>query len=676
MAGALGLIKIRSATDVMRDRDEQRQAALVANEAPVLRGLARFVQDQWQTAKRAKNYVLPRLRRAQAARQGEYEYDKLRQIREFGGSEEYARITANKCRVVEAWLRDVFLGQTDKPWTLNATPDPDFPPEIRAEIVQGVAMAVAQAFAATGQIPSEQDIRAQQTALTEQAGEQLQEQARKAVERMERLIEDQLAQGGFSKALAEFLADFVTYPTAIFKGPVLRKQQKLVWGKDEEGRTKPEVVEETIPMFERVDPFKFYPMPGITSPQEGGVMEVITFEESDLYDLIGLDGFSEEAIRAVLEEGGYSNWLSLSDSDMAEVDDQPMHEVRKTLEVQCLEYHGPVRGEDLLEWGMDTDEVTDPDKTYDACVWLIGRWVIKAQLNYDPLGVRPYFTASYEELPGEFWGYAVPDILDDMQGVANAALRALVNNMAISSGPQVGVNVDRLAPGHELTNLTPWTIWQMQDNPLGGNDQRSPLEFFQPTSNARELLEIFESCYRYADDFSLVPRFMAGSDKVGGAGRTASGLSMLMDAANKGLKGVVSNIDHGILAPLLNKLYAHNMTYHDDETVKGDAQVVARGAVSLMQLESLQLRRNEFLNITANPLDSQITGLEGRAEVLREVARGLELDTAKVVPPREVMQNRVANAQAPQGQPAPDASKEQLQNGAAVTDNFSPSGMV
>jgi len=99
---------------------------------------------------------------------------------------------------------------------------------------------------------------------------------------------------------------------------------------------------------------------------------------------------------------------------------------------------------------------------------------------------------------------------------------------------------------------------------------------------------------------------------------------------------------------------------------------MARGAVSLMQLETLQLRRNEFLTATANPIDSQIVGPEGRAEILREVAKGLEMDVNRVVPPRGAMMQAAQQAALP-APPGPNG--EQLQNGAAVTDNFSPNTM-
>ena len=677
MPSAMGLIRVVGNGELQRREreNEERKSAEEANNRPVLQGLAKHVTERWEDARTAKQAILPRLQRARLARLGEYDNQKLAAIRDFGGSEEYARITANKCRIVEAWLRDVFLGQTEKPWTLHPTPKPDFPPDQISIVKQRVSQDVATMFMQSGEPPMVEDVRAMTARYMDDVEEHLKEEARIATRRMEDRMEDQLAQGGFIKATGEFLADLVTYPAAIMKGPVLRRKSQLSW-RNTDGTTAPKVEKIISPEFERVDPFRFYPAPGAVDPQDGYCFQHHTFSYSDLYELIGSPGFNEAAIRAVLREaadGGLHDWMGLHGTDGPQHtnDDVPDSLKRKVFDIEALEYYGPVKGRDLLEWGAD-DDIEDPDATYEACVWIVGKWVIKAQLNYNPLGRRPYYKTSYENLPGEFWGFGIPDVLNDIQGIVNAAVRALVNNMGIASGPQIGINVDRLPPGEDVENIRPLRVWQFIESEFGSKD--AALQFFQPESNARELLEVIENFYRFADDFSLVPRYMAGSDKVAGAGRTASGLSMLMEAANKGLKGVVSNIDVDVLKNLLENLYTHNMMYDDDETIKGDAQVVARGAVSLMQLESLQLRRNEFLQITANPLDSQIVGLPGRAEVLREVARGLELDTNRIVPTREQLEQMPAPEMDGQGQADP-TSKEALPNGAAVTDNFSPNSM-
>ena len=678
MPSAMGLIRVVSNGELQRreQMEKERQEAYQANQQPVLQGIAKHVTDCWSKARQAKQAILPRLQRAHLARMGEYDNVKLAAIRQYGGSEEYARITANKCRIVEAWLRDVFLGQTEKPWTLNPTPKPDFPPDELDMVKQEVSTEVAQLFATTGEMPDPIEIRGHMAAYLDALRERLKEEARKATQRMEDKMEDQLAHGGFVHAIGEFLSDLVVYPSAIIKGPVLRKRKHLTWMNDE-GGVSPEVTETIIPEFERVDPFRAYPAPGAISPQDGYFIQHHTFEYSDLYDMIGVAGFNEESIRAVLREsaaGSLHNWLGLSDvqGPQHSPSDVPDSLKRTVFDIDVLEYYGPIKGHDLLEWGVE--EVEDPDATYEACVWLVGSWVIKAQLNYDPLGARPFFKTSYENLPGQFWGFGIPDILNDIQGIVNAAVRALVNNMGLASGPQIGVNVDRLPPGEDLENIRPLRIWQFIESQYGSKED--VIKFFQPESNARELLDVIEHFYQFADDFSLVPRYMAGSEQATGAGRTASGLSMLMDAANKGLKGVVSNIDTDVIKRLLEKLYTHNMMYDEDDSLKGDAQVIARGAVSLMQLETLQLRRNEFLNITANPVDTQIIGPAGRAEVLREVARGLELDTNRIVPPREVLEQMLLPPGEGGQQGGGMMSQETLPSGAATTDNLSPSSMM
>lgn len=682
MASALGLIRVVPNSELVREEQEAaRQAAYERNNKPLLQGLAKHVMDCWESARDAKNGVLPRMQRAQRARLGEYDAKKLAAIQEFGGSEEYARISANKCRIVEAWLRDIFVGQTEKPWTLNATPKPDFPPDVEQQVRAAMSEEVAMLYAQTGQLPDPSLVRSKLAAELEAFEERLRDEARKATQRMERKIEDQLVEGGFIHALGEFLADLTVYPSAILKGPVLRRRKTLTWKNADGGAVAPEVTDTIAPEFERVDPFRAYPAPGAVDPQGGFFIEHATFSYADLYDLIGAPGFNEEAIRAVLAEvgnGSLANWMGfVTDGDQERLDTTSRELRQRVFSIDCLEFHGPVKGRDLLDWGIEASEVDDPDATYESCVWLIGNWVIKAQINYDPLGVRPYYMTSYERLPGEFWGMGIPDVLDDVQGVVNAGVRALVNNMGMASGPQVEINIDRLDPDEDPNTMYPWKRWKTNDSQFGNNGPA--IQFFQPQSNVQELLAVIEKFYQLADDFSLVPRYMAGSDKVAGAGRTASGLSMLMDAANKGLKGVVSNVDV-VIKLLLEKLYAHNMMYDPDSTLKGDAQVVARGAVSLMQLESLQMRRNEFLNVTANPFDMQIVGLEGRAEVLRETAKGLEMDTGRVVPTREALQARqmmqMQQPGAPAGAPQPATSGETLDNGRPTTDNFSPNAMT
>ena len=118
-----------------------------------------------------------------------------------------------------------------------------------------------------------------------------------------------------------------------------------------------------------------------------------------------------------------------------------------------------------------------------------------------------------------------------------------------------------------------------------------------------------------------------------------------MDNASKGIKQAIANIDK-IVSGIVQRLYLHNMMFDQDPYIKGDFKVVAKGAIGLLHKETLQMRRNEFLMATANPIDAQIVGPEGRAYILREAARGLQMDTNKIVPDQNTFEEQRIQAAA------------------------------
>ena len=71
------------------------------------------------------------------------------------------------------------------------------------------------------------------------------------------------------------------------------------------------------------------------------------------------------------------------------------------------------------------------------------------------------------------------------------------------------------------------------------------------------------------------------------------------------------------------------------------------------------MRRVEFLNATANEVDMGIIGKDGRAAILREIAKGLQMPVDEIVPSREglgLAQRTQATAQAQQAQQQPQGA--------------------
>ena len=148
--------------------------------------------------------------------------------------------------------------------------------------------------------------------------------------------------------------------------------------------------------------------------------------------------------------------------------------------------------------------------------------------------------------------------------------------MSIASGPQVVVNDDRVADNENSDELYPWKRWHVVTDPLGSNNGQQPIVFFQPESNAQELLGVYEKFTQIADELSSIPRYVTGSERLGGAGRTASGLAMLMGNAAKILQTVAANIDSDVIEPAVGELYDMVMLTDQTGTLKGDE--IDRGA--------------------------------------------------------------------------------------------------
>lgn len=670
---------------------EERKAADLGQQKAPIQGLAAHVRSVWQVARTAKEQTVEQRMLANLrVRRGEYDPHELEQIRKQGGSEIYMMIGSTKCRAAASWIRDVMVAVRDeKPWTIMPTPMPTMPPALLEEVKARATSLLSEYIVATGQAPDQSTLRQILTQMRDEFLVQLREEAVKKAGRMELKMEDQLLEGGYLTAVNEFIDDITTFPTAFLKGPVVRRKPRMRWAQSAEtGEWEAGFEDTLVEEWERVSAFDIYPHPAMASIDDPlPLIQRHRLSRSQLTELKGVEGYDDKAINAVLEDygrGGLREWLMV-DTSRAIAEGRNSVYAMQNAEgtIDAIQFFGPVQGRMLLEWGMDEAEVPDPLKEYNCEVWLIGQWVIKAVLNYDPLGRKGYYASSYEKVPGVFWGNSVIDLCMDSQKMCNAAARSLANNMGIASGPQAFVNVDRLPPGEDVTEMYPWKIWQTTSDPMGST--ADPVKFFQPASNAQELMTIFQHFSVRADEDTGIPRYMTGESPSGGAGRTASGLSMLLGNASKTIKQVVSNIDMDVIKPILERLYDHNMQFSDDPELKGDVQVVARGATSIMLKESAQVRRNEFLaTVAQNPLLSQIVGMEGLATLLREAAKTLDMPNVdKIVPNLDklklmsmLQQNLAAVQQNAQGGPQsasrPNNSGQELTNGAPVTDNFSP----
>ncbi len=647
-----GLLRIVSNEQL--DQQEQelfKQTEASKQEALVEDHLASHIRARMTDMRNFRNAqgISERLLSALRTYKGMYDTGKLAEIKTFGGSEVYARVTSTKCRAATALLRDVYLSQ-ERAWDVEATPVPTVPDSIQGDIQQLVNTEVQKMMQA-GEPVDQQMVADRIKGLQKSAERASKKVAHDEAEKATLKLDDILTEGNFYQAFAEFLIDLPIFPFAVIKGPEVRRVSQTKWV------NKQPIVQSIPKMFwKRVSPFDLYWSPGAANVEQAEFVERIKVTRKELANVRGLPGYNREAIDKVLDMAyvdGLHEWWDTIDTARAELEDRERWARTATSLIDTAEFTGHISGKLLIQWGMSEEEITDEHDEYFVTAWLIDRHVIKVQINPATNQRAPYYITSFEQVPGAMLGYGLPDLLEDVQTICNASARAMVNNASIASGPQVVINDSLLMPG-ETDDLYPWKRWHCTYDPVLVSSGTKPIEFFQPTMNAPELMGIYEKWSIMGDEISAIPKYMTGSEKVGGAGRTASGLAMLMGNASKTLQNVAASVDRDVISPCLHQLFDLIMLTEPD-TLRGDEQIVVKGVNHAIKREQDRMRQLEFLQLTANPIDMSILGAEGRANILRSIAQNLGLEHERTIPDDEQIQQNIAQqaAAAGQGQPVP-----------------------
>jgi hypothetical protein len=632
----------------------QRQETTV--ESDVSCWLGTQVQADFIKARDARVKTDALLLQCLRQRKGEYDAEELAGLKSI---KTFVNATNTKCRACEAWLDDVLASTRERPWTISRTPIPSVPQFVRDMIIEKIKKEIIEMGGAPLEVEAYIRDRAQE--LKQISVAKLEAQADAAAERMTVKIQDQLLDADFEQAFTEFRSDLTTYPYAVLKGPVVRNKKVLKWV----GTSKsPQVQTEAVMRVERVSPFDFYWAPWATCPNEGYTVEIMRMEQRALYDCIELPHFDGDKIRLALDQYEQGYQANAQVRTQREALEQNTNLIDKGDTIDVLDYWGCVKGSLLIEWGVSN--IDDADGVYEVNVWVVDNICIRAVLNPDPLGERPYYISSYEKIPGAIVGRSVPMLMRPHQEVINSSYRALRRNMGLASGPFAEVDQQRLEDGQAPEEILPGMV-KLVTTDLTGSNQPA-YKFHQINSHAAELLGVIAAETKACDDATGIPAYSYGNAAASGAGRTVGGLAMLMGNASKGMKKVIGHIERDVLEKLIRSYYNYNMLYDPDESLKVDAQVSARGPTGIIMREALIQRRLEALQLITPYVNSGVVQKEGLAVLLREVLTGLDMPVDKIIPDPErakVLQDAVQATVPQQAEPQISFNPEQLDGSTA-----------
>ena len=474
-----------------------------------------------------------------------------------------------------------------------------------------------------------------------------------AAKKMEKKIHDQLVESGASIHLRSMAFEQSLLGTGVMKGPFAVDKEYPNW--NEQGDYDPLV--KTVPECNHVSVWNFYPDPEASSMEDAEyVVERHKMSRTQLRQLKTRPYFMKDAIQESIRKGAdyvQKHW------EMAMQDDETQADTERW---EVLEFWGFVDVEHLEDNGVNIpSEYKDLDEL-NCNIWVCNGEVLRFVLNpFKPTNI-PYYAVPFEHNPYSFFGIGIAENMDDTQTLMNGFMRMAIDNAALSGNLIIEIDETNLVPGQDMS-VYPGKTFRRQ----GGAPGQAIFGTKFPNV-AQENMQLFDKARVLADESTGFPSFAHGQTGVSGVGRTASGISMLMSAANGSIRTVVKNVDDYLIRPLGKAFFAFNMQFDFDESIRGDLEVRASGTESLMANEVRSQRLMQFLQVAQNPTLAPFAKMD---YVIREIAKSMDLDPDKVTNSMadaaiqaEILKGFQAPTpppEAPQGVPAPQGAEQSPQ---------------
>lgn len=579
------------------------------------------------------------------------------------GVDAVINITALKTGIANAYLTDALISSNAQlPWVIQPTPRPDISPVSKDEILK----VVRDQLMAGGITDPQALIEAIRHAKKFMARREM-EKAEKSAQEMMLLMADQCAEGGFNRALTDFLQYFPVYPYAVFTGPYISRSTKLVWGKN-----KPRLSTEVFPTFRAISPFDFAYSPDSPDTQRGTCVFTRTlWTRKELVDAAKLKSYRQDVVLEVLAEADSSpdfnlNWLSRAP-------DSPQRDIRlwtsNVAPVEVLTHYGVMSGRELGKYGFTN---LDSLEFYNCEISMVGYRVIQVKVKSDPrMTTRPVYTASFYRTGGDrIAGDGIAQRLRDIERAYHASLMYLLRNAANASAPLCEVDYERLnehMADEDFGQVVPGLMYMATSNPTNVNSPA--MRFFNIPSNIPAYAQLMEMFMQLADRITNIPAALHGEAVGSGAMRTFRGMSMLQGNATRALHAAVNNLSNGVFVPLGELLYNTNMLYSSNPDIKGDSQIITKGAQGLLQEEMNKQNAMEILSVVGSA-GAQLAAAGGM-NIAPVVAWGIKKLLGTMGVPDDVMAQMMAMSPVPPQQGASGGG-----NGSNPNSNPNPAPQV
>ena len=213
--------------------------------------------------------------------------------------------------------------------------------------------------------------------------------------------------------------------------------------------------------------------------------------------------------------------------------------------------------------------------------------------------------------------------MEDSQLLMNGHMRMAIDNLALAGNMVFDIDETQLVPGQNM-EVYPGKIFRRQSGQSG-----TAVNGLKFPNTAPENLQMFDTARRLSDEQTGIPSVVHGQTGVTGTGRTAAGLSMLLNSAGLSIKTVIKNIDDFLLKPLGESFFQWNMQFNDtDAEIMGDLEIKPKGTSAIMQKEVRTQRLTTLLQTVTNPMLAPFIKIPN---LIRELAISQDIDPDQLV---------------------------------------------
>jgi hypothetical protein len=535
------------------------------------------------------------------AYKGMYEPEIEKKLKENKRSGLFLRLTRSKIKQLSARLSDTLFPAGDKNWNIAPTPSPELDRAANAAEIAAIKV---------------RDGGVDEEALKKA----VEEIAKKKCEAMSAEMDDQLKELDYEANARRVIFSAALYGTGLIKGPLGSPKPAMRWVMTANGWQK-SYRESKKPYCRQIPIWYYYPDHTATDVKDCGYeFEYIPMSKGEVTLLKKDDRFMADRIEAYL--GAHPNGSSVAPEPWEQ-------DVRNLSKDENSNQPSSNRYVVLCRWGELTGEVLaangvpveDEQASYEAQAWILGDTIIRLDINPFQSGSRPFKLFYFDKDESSIWGEGLASIMADTMRGVNTSMRAAIDNAAATAIPNMEVNTELLSSDEMDTDtFTAGRTWRRSGT---GQDAQYPaVRVVEIPTRVNDFMTLMKLFMEMSDEVTNIPRYSGGSANGNAIAKTVGGLSMLMGQANISIKELAKQWDDGITTPFIRDLYDWNMQFNDKPSIKGDFEVVARGASSLVAKEIRSNALNEFAMLLLKAAPE----LAKKHEIFSEIARSLELN--------------------------------------------------